>query len=102
MIGEIILQPTAIKDIREIFIYLSEQTYSEEFAEKYVEKIIGQIEILSFFPGIGRSVNIGELISEKLRCLILGEYAIYYERDKQKIEIIHIWHSRKIPLGFDE
>lgn len=97
MISKIILQSTAIRDIREIFVYLSEQTYSEEFAEKHVEKIIGKIKILNFYPGIGRSVNTTELSSKNLRCLIFGEYAIYYEIDKQQIDIIHVWHSKKLP-----
>ncbi|MFH1546629.1 MAG: type II toxin-antitoxin system RelE/ParE family toxin [Patescibacteria group bacterium] len=95
MICEVAYQSSAYDDVRSIFIYLFRETHSKKFAEKYVEKIISQIEILGFYPEMGFWIDDVDLLSQDFRGLVLGNYVVYYKYDGKRIVIFHIWHSKK-------
>ena len=97
MICKIIYQLTAIDDIEDIFNYILENTHSLDDARDYIKKILNQIDALGFFPKLGHHLNNPQLCSKNLRSLTLNDYVIYYEYTKNKVEILHVCHSKKLP-----
>jgi toxin ParE1/3/4 len=53
-----------------------------------------EVERLKIFPEVGRSVP--NFNDDKLREIIFGNYRIIYEIKKTSIEILTIWHSKRL------
>ena len=82
----------AKSDLKGIIEYLSQD--SPQYAEYLYERIFESIENLKSFPEIGRRVP--ELKNPNIRELILQNYRIVYQYLKDKIEIITIFHGKRL------
>ena len=82
----------AKSDLKGIFDYLSHD--SPQYAEYLFERIFESIGNLKNFPEMGRRVP--ELKDPNMRELILQNYRIVYQYIENSIEIITIFHSKRL------
>ena len=83
---------TAKNDLKGIIEYLSQD--SPQYAEYFYERIFESIDNIKFFPEMGRRVP--ELKNPNMRELILQNYRIIYQYLEDKIEIVTIFHGKKL------
>ena len=82
----------AKSDLKGIFEYLSYD--SPQYAEYLFERIFESIDNLKKFPEMGRRVP--ELKDPNMRELILQNYRIVYQYIENSIEIITIFHGKRL------
>ncbi len=82
----------AKNDLRGIIEYVTQD--SLQYAEYLYERILESIDNLKSFPNMGRQVP--ELKNPKIRELILQNYRIVYQYFEDKIEIITIFHGKRL------
>ena len=83
---------TAKNDLSGIIEYLSQD--SPQYAEYFYERIFESIDNIKSFPEMGRRVP--ELKNPSMRELILQNYRIVYQFLEDKIEIVTIFHGKKL------
>ena len=69
---------TAKQDLRDIAIYVAEQSGSKETAKKFVAELRKKCLILEDFPESGAIPHDRVLISSGYRFLVHGEYLLFY------------------------
>lgn len=83
----------ALKDIDDIAEFISLDSYY--YAKIQVKRFFDKVEILKYYPHIGRTVP--EINNPELRELILGNYRIIYKIiSANRIDIITIHHSKRL------
>ncbi len=82
----------AVEDIESIAEFISED--SPHYASLFVSDILTAIDRLEKFSKIGRVVP--ELNNAYIREIILGDYRIVYRQLKNIIEILTVFHGRKL------
>lgn len=70
------------------FKRLGDKTYSKNLDKSLREAIL----ILSEHPFMGK-----ESEEHGVRCFVKGNYQIYYQVKMNRIELLHIWDSRRDP-----
>ena len=86
---KIIWTEPAVDDIENIKLYISKD--SEQYAIAFIERIIESIEKLGKHPKMGRVVP--EENDESLREIIIGNFRIMYQIDKDAVLIMTIIHG---------
>lgn len=81
----------ALSDIENIRDYIRRD--SEQYAYRFVEKIIDVVENLKNFPEMGRHVPEAE--EENIRELIFHNYRIMYRIEPKRILLLAIIHSAR-------
>jgi plasmid stabilization system protein ParE len=84
---------SAVRDLEEVLSYYSEQGVPD-VGERFIARVVSQIEKLSDHPDMGRVVP--EFSVEHLRELIRPPFRIVYRRDKNKVQIVRVWRSERI------
>ena len=79
----------AISDPQYIRDYIAKD--SEYFAARFVERIIGRVDVLPDSPEMGRAVT--EADDKNIRELIYQKYRIMYRVEKERILILAIIHG---------
>lgn len=80
----------AAGDIQEIFDFWREKT-NPETASRLLDKIKERFSLISRYPRIGIS---RPEYGSQARCLIAGDYLIYYQI-KQRVEILRVLHGAR-------
>ncbi len=83
---------TAISNLKGIIEYLSHD--SPQYADYFYERIFESIDNLKSFPEMGRRVP--EIKDPNMRELILQNYRIVYHNDKDIVEIVTIFHGKRL------
>ncbi|MGM0587588.1 MAG: type II toxin-antitoxin system RelE/ParE family toxin [Bacteroidota bacterium] len=78
-------------DLRNIFNYISHD--SRVVAKVFINRLYNSVDQLRKFPKSGR--NVPEIADEKIRELIISNYRIVYRVNKEMIEILTVFYSRK-------
>lgn len=94
---KIIWSPLALDRASEIAGYISIDNPTA--AQKWVDNIFKQVNLLTDSPKIGRIVP--EIDRKEIRELIFGNYRIIYRLEKTNISILTIRHCKQI-LPTDE
>ena len=79
-------------DLLKILEYFYQRNGSKTYSKKLKARIIRSVRLLSTQPNLGLITDI-----DNIRILIEGDYAIFYQPDNDKIEIISIWDCRQDP-----
>lgn len=75
-----------------ILEYYIEQNKNNSFARKLNEQLNRSTRLISKYPNIGIKTDI-----DGVRGLIINNFILFYEVDKDSIIIHHIWDSRQNP-----
>lgn len=89
---KIIWSEQATKDLNEIFTYISRD--SPYFATLLANQIYEVVSNLIDFPNIGRKVP--EFKNPSIREIIFKNYRIIYRINQNNIEIVTIFHGRRL------
>lgn len=87
---KVIWTDDAIDDLKEIHTYISKDSISA--ASRFIDSIIGRVDVLQSFPKSGRVVP--EFEDQNIRELIKGNYRIVYQLISEiEVNILRIHHS---------
>ena len=84
--AHIILRPRAERDIREIWLYLAEQTDANH-ADRVAHQMLQKLEMLSTHPYLGRQRN---EIRPGLRSLVIGRYVAFYFPLEDGVDLVRV------------
>ena len=73
-----------------ILEFYSERNKSRSYSKKLYQRLIKELKILLTQPDIGLKTEI-----ESVRGLIIDDYILFYEFDKEVIIILTIWDCRQ-------
>ena len=79
-------------DLLQILEYFYIRNGSKTYSVKLNSKIRRAIRLLSNHPFLGLQSDV-----ENVRTLVEGDYAIFYQVDKETIRIMTIWDCRQNP-----
>jgi toxin ParE1/3/4 len=85
-----IYSPTAKRELAEIWYYVA--LNSESAADRLVEQIKAQCELLNLHPGLGEACD---YYAPGLRRFHIGQYVVFFRRLDHRIEIAHVLHGAR-------
>ena len=90
---KIVWSPRALDDLQTGFHFISAS--SPRRAHEWLEHLLGQIERLTRFLGIGRPIpELGR--KSRYRQIVVGDYRIFHEVRAKEVFIFCVLHSRQI------
>ena len=89
--------PFAAESLKEIREYIVKETYSEEIAERYINKLIDRTDQLKDFPNSGQEEKLLKLIKQNSRYLVEGNYKIIYQYQDNTVIITDVFNAKQYP-----
>lgn len=88
---------TAKNDLRDIAIYIAEQSKEKSIAIKFVEELQGKVVQLEDFPLSGACPSDRVLVSQGYRFLVHKEYLIFYiiNEATKEVYVEAVFNSKK-------
>lgn len=88
---------TAKQDLREIAIYIAEQSKEKETAKRFVNELREKTKVLETFPESGAVPNDRVLKIQGYRFLVHKDYLIFYHYNEQKKTsyILSVFHAKR-------
>lgn len=83
---------TAILQRHSIFNYWNKRTHSLSYSQKLKLKIKEKTELLKSNPSMGKEIGF-----EKIRCLPMNNFSIFYILKQDEIFILSFWDNRQDP-----
>ena len=84
------VSPRAEADMDEIWTFIAKRNLPA--ADRMIRSLVGKFEMLSRQPLIGESVG---HLHPGLRCVIHGNYVVYYEVNSSRVTIRRIIHGAR-------
>ena len=93
----VLFTDTAKQDLREIAIYIAEQSKEKETAKRFVNELREKTKVLETFPESGAVPNDRVLKIQGYRFLVHKDYLIFYHYNEQKKTsyILSIFHAKR-------
>ena len=93
----VVLTDTAKQDIREIAIWVAEQSKDIEIAKRFVKELRDECKKLNAFPGIGSIPNDRMLKSLGYRFVVYNDYLVFYLVDEEHkiVNVLAILNSKR-------
>lgn len=93
---KIIFSPTSIKEIDEIYQYISDKLKATKAAKNLINKIEKQVQLLEYYPKIHISIDQTDDKGRVYRRLTAKQYIILYVIDEEVMEvrISHIFYKK--------
>ena len=90
---QVVLSPSARRDLRDIARYISLD--SPEKALSFGQFLVGKTKVLAQFPEMGRVVP--EFASPELREIVVRSYRVIYRvsHAKHLVEVARFWHAAR-------
>ena len=98
---DVILLPSAEDDLRNIYIYISNDLQSEINAKRNIARLETEISKLNFMPEGFRLYEYEPWHSKGLRHFPVGNYEIFYIVDKDKKKVF-VWNILYGKMNFQE
>jgi len=88
---------TAKSDLREISMYIAEQSQSKDVASKFLDELLNCCMQLEEFPQSGAYPKDRVLKSLGYRYLVHGEYLIFYvvDAESKEVNIVAFFNAKK-------
>lgn len=93
--AEIKFSPDALRDLKEIKAYITDELCSPSSAAKIVGQIMNRIRQLSDFPALGAPLSSVIHMEVSYRFLVCGNYTAFYKVDDDEVHIIRILYNRR-------
>ncbi|MGM8215986.1 type II toxin-antitoxin system RelE/ParE family toxin [Bacillaceae bacterium W0354] len=93
--------PIAMKDLDEVYCYISEELFADNAAADLLKRIEDHIMTLSLFPYSGSHLTDEYLRSKGYRKIVVDSYIVFYivnERTKQVV-IMRILYGKRLYEG---
>lgn len=92
MVRQIIWAKRAQQDRKAILSYWNDRNNSKVYSKKLNRLFIQAIEILAYYPQLGRKTD-----NEKARMKIVKDYFLIYEFDDKELRVLSIFETRQDP-----
>ena len=87
--------PDALKDLKEIKAYITEELSNEESAIRTVGNITKRIRRLADFPESGAPLSSIINLEVPYRFLVCGNYTAFYKVEANEVRIIRVLNARR-------
>ena len=87
--------PDALKDLKEIKAYITEELCNEESAIRTVGNITKRIRGLADFPESGAPLSSIINLEVPYRFLVCGNYTAFYKVERDEVRIIRVLYARR-------
>jgi toxin ParE1/3/4 len=101
MTYDVIFQPDAENDLREIYHFIARD--SPNAAGQWIERLEEAARSLSIFPRRGPLAPENGSFDDEIRNIFIGDYRVLFtvvERDR-RVHVLHIRHAARRPLESD-
>ncbi len=88
----IIWSERAISELQQILEFYPERNGNTDYSFKILDKTENLLETLKKNESIGRLTN-----NKKTKVVVMDSYLIFYEVQKQQIEVFSFWDNRQNP-----
>jgi toxin YoeB len=88
----IIWSEKAIYELRQILEFYTKRNGNSDYSFKILDEIEASLETLKLNEFIGRLTN-----NKKTRVIVMDVYLIFYEVQKERIEVVSFWDNRQEP-----
>ena len=89
-----LITPSAKKDIKSIYEYISVILNNPVSAQKLISKFLKVFESLTMFPKRFPVVNNGFIKEKEIRRINIDSYSVFYRVKEKKIEILRVIYSK--------
>jgi len=91
---KLVYSPLAQQDILEIREYVGKKLKNKSAAQRLVEEIAKGCSLLKEQPMLGMSFQERMNLQLDMRCLVVGNYLVFYKCETQVMKIIRVLDSR--------
>lgn len=95
MIYSIYYAPEAVRDLDQIWEYISEDLQNPNAAESTINGITGAIDNLSHFPKMGAALSSIVPIESDYRFIHYGKYIVFYRVQTNNVYIDRILYGKR-------
>ena len=88
---KVIITPTAYKEIRRIYEYISEDLYAEDGAKRLMRKVEEKVQSLKYAPKIYTSIEKVDELKRQYRRITIDNYIILYTI-AEEINTVYVAH----------
>lgn len=88
---EVIITPTAYKEINKIYEYISENLYAKKAAKDLMRKVEEVVQNLKYAPKIHTIIEKFDEEKREYRRIVIKNFIILYTIDEEK-EIVYVTH----------
>lgn len=85
----------ALRDLDDIWEYITHELQNPRAAEQVATHIVGDIQQLEKFPKLGASLDSLSPVESNYRFLVVGNYIAFYRVEKEDIYIDRILYGRR-------
>lgn len=99
---DVIIVPTAIKEIKRIYEYITDDLYAEKAAIVLMNKIENSINELAYAPKIHMKIEKLNELRKQYRRIVINNYIILYTIDdyNRTVYVSHVYYGRRNYLNF--
>lgn len=87
--------PQAIADLQEIQTYIRHDLQNPQAAARIIKKILDACSMLKDHPNAGFSVQAKIDRGTDFRCLVIGNYLVFYRKESSVISVARILDGRQ-------
>jgi len=87
--------PLALGDLKDIVRYITDELESPRAAERFISKLDKEVKKIADNPFRCHLFVSPEKLKHEYRVLHINNYSLFYEVEKEKIEIHRIIYSRR-------
>lgn len=95
MKNKLYYSPEALKDLDEIWEYISLETCNLKAADRTIGQITAAVDRLEDFAQIGTLLSAVTEIEGEYRFLVAGKYLVFYREENHKVFIDRVLHSKR-------
>lgn len=91
---DIIITPTAYKEINKIYDYITENLYAENAAKRLMRKVEEKVQQLKYAPGIHIRIEKMDELKRNYRKIVINNFIILYTIDdiNKVVFISHMYY----------
>ena len=93
--ANVLLSPSAEKDLREIRAYVAQESGDEATAARQISRITANLRLLREQPQMGTPLTAIIGMVTDYRYLVCGSYYAFYKHSKDTVYIIRILHCAR-------
>ena len=96
-IYQVIFMPTVLREIREIYNYITYELYAEIAAKRLIQLVEIEISKLVYAPKIHRIIDKYDEVKRKYRRIVVKNYIILYTVDEENriVYISHMYYGKR-------
>ncbi len=94
---QVIIAPTAFKEINKIYDYIIENLYAEKAAKDLMKQVEIELQRLKYYPKVHTEIQKFNELRRRYRRIVIKNYVILYTIDESKkiVYIAHMYYAKR-------